>query len=91
MQIQLTGQGMEVTDALRDLTNKKLNKIKKHNDHISHVHVTFKIDKLSQCAVANVSVPGSVINAQAESDDMYKTVDLLIHKIESQLAKHKEK
>nr|WP_304986084.1 ribosome-associated translation inhibitor RaiA [Coxiella-like endosymbiont] len=55
------------------------------------MHVTFHVNKIRQIADANLQLPGSKINAQAESEDMYKTVDLLIQKLQIQLAKYKAK
>ena len=91
MQIQIDGQGMEVSDALKTLTLKKLKRIESHIDNIKSVHITFKVNKIRQLANANVAVPGTVINAQAETNDMYKTVDLLVEKLMTQLTKYKEK
>lgn len=93
MQIQIDGQGsMEVTTALRDLTIKKMERALSHVDRVKSVHVIFKINNdIEQTASVNVSVPGSVINAHAKSEDMYKTIDMLITNLEVQLAKYKDK
>ena len=91
MQIQMTGQGLDISSTLRKLTEKKLQRIKPHLDEIINVHITFHVNKIRQIADANIKLPGGTINAQAESDDMYKTVDLLMNKIQTQLAKYKAK
>ena len=91
MQIQMTGHGIEVSPALRELTEKKLRRVQHHNDRITSIRITFHVNKIRQIANAQVNVPGNIINANAESDDMYKTVDLLVNKIVAQLAKYKEK
>lgn len=91
MAIQIDGQGMEVTPALRELTLKKLSRIETHIDNIQHIHIIFKVNKIRQIADGTISIPGATINAQAESEDMYKTIDLLIEKLLKQLIKHKEK
>jgi putative sigma-54 modulation protein len=92
MQIQITGQGVEITPALRELTVKKIERTLAHIDKISHVHVTLKVDNDNeQCASVNVTVPGSLINAHAKSEDMYKTIDKLASNLNAQLQKYKEK
>ncbi|WP_267256578.1 ribosome hibernation-promoting factor, HPF/YfiA family [Coxiella endosymbiont of Ornithodoros maritimus] len=91
MHIQMTGQGVDISPALRELTKKKLHRIQPCRDEISNIHIIFHINKLKKIVDANVKLPGSTINAQAESDDMYKTVDLLMHKLENQLSKYKAK
>ena len=91
MQIQMTGHGVAVSPALRELTRKKLRRIQSHVDKITSIHITFHVNKIRQIADANIKVPGSMINAQAESTDMYKTIDMLIHKLLAQLGKYKNK
>ena len=91
MQIQITGQGLDISSSLRALTEKKLQRIKPYHDEIINIHITFHVKKIRQVADANIKLPGGIINAQAESDDMYKTVDLLMNKIQTQLAKYKSK
>src|SRR3990172_2950959 len=91
MQIQITGNGLEVSPALKAFTEKKLHRIEAHAKNILNIHISFRIDKIRQIADAVINLPGHSINAQAESEDMYKTVDLLIHKLLAQLTKYKEK
>ena len=60
-------------------------------DHITSIHIIFQVNKIRQIADAIVHVPGNTIKAQAESDDMYKTLDLLMEKLATQLMKYKER
>ncbi len=89
--IQITGHNIEITPILRDFINKKFSRIKKHADNITNTHVYLEINKLVQKAEATVHVPSSEIFAKAQSEDMYKTIDLLINKIVRQLEKYKSK
>lgn len=90
--IQFTGLKTEVTDALRQFTTEKFTKLHKLAPNLTNVHVTFSVDKLRHKAEATLHVPKlPVVHAQAESEDMYKTVDLLVDKVTRQLARHKEK
>lgn len=92
MQIQIDGQGIDVTASLRDLTMKKLKRGLAHFDKVNHVHVILKVDNdAEQSASANVTVPGTLINAHAKTNDMYKTIDLLVHNLTTQLTKYKQK
>ncbi len=91
MQIEISGQHVELTDALRSYINKKIDKLASHLQGITSVHVMLKIEKHLQIAEGQVSFPGNHIHADAESEDMYKTIDLLTDKLVKQLTKHKEK
>lgn len=88
---QFTGHHVEITPALREFTEKKLSRLKPHDNAITSIHITFNVDKLSQIAEAQISVPGQTIHAKAEDHDMYNAVDALIDKLSRQLVKYKEK
>lgn len=88
-QIQFTGHNIEITSPIRDYVSKKFKKFKRHSDAITSVHVILQVDKLRQIAEAKIHVPGTEVYAQSESDDMYKTIDILVDKLIRQLDKHK--
>ena len=89
--IQFSGHGDELTPALKEHVNKKFERLQKHFDSITSIHVFFNIDKLMQISEATIHIPGHEIYAKAESEDMYKTIDLLVHKLDRQLDKQKGK
>ncbi len=91
MQIQMTGQNTEITPALRSYAEKKLKRINSLVDKITHLHLTFHVEKLNQIAEANINLPGTQIHASATSEDMYESIDKLVDKINRQLSKYKEK
>ena len=87
--IQISGHGIEITPTLREFIDKKFDRLKKHANHITSIHIFFNVTKLTQAAEATIHIPGHEISAKAESDDMYKTIDILVDKIIHQLDKHK--
>lgn len=89
--IQFSGHGFEVTPTLQDFIQKKFSRIQKHSVNITKIHLFFSVDKLIQAAEATIHIPGHEIYAKAESEDMYKTIDLLIDKVIRQLDKCKRK
>lgn len=91
MQIQLTGDNIEITPAIRDYTEKKLKRIQAHMNRITDVHITFSIEKLDQIVDAKISVPGSLLHAHAASEDIYESIDKITDKLTRQLTKYKEK
>lgn len=91
MQIQIDGQGIEVTNSLKEVMETKLSRLHSHFEFLERAHIVFKVNKIRQIADATLSAPGSTFNAEAESEDMYKTIDLLVEKLKAQLLKHKEK
>lgn len=91
MNTQFTGHNLEVTQALREFTEKKLKKLTAKREFITHIHVTFNVDKLVQIAEASVSVPGHIIHAKAEANEMYQAIDNLVDKLIRQINKYREK
>jgi putative sigma-54 modulation protein len=91
MQINLVGHNVEITSALRAFTEDKLNKLERHFDKITSIHVVFDVEKLRQIAEASILVSKSKLHARAESEDMYVTVNMLVDKLDRQLIEHKEK
>ena len=91
MQINITGHHIELTDSLRDYVNEKMTKLERHFDHITNVQVTLTVEKLRQKAEANVHISGADLHAQAENEDMYRSIDSLLDKLDRQILKHKEK
>ena len=91
MQIKISGHHVEVTDALRSHVLSKMDKLERHFDHITNANVTLSVEKQRQKADAHVHIAGNDIVAQAESADMYGSIDALIDKLDRQILKHKGK
>ena len=91
MQINISGHHVEVTEPLREYVLSKFERLQRHFDQITKSDVTLIVEKLVQKAEANVHVSGADIFANAESEDMYAAIDMLVDKLDRQLIKHKEK
>lgn len=91
--INFTGQHVEVTPALKALTKEKLKRLERHFDHIQLIDVVFSLsdNKLHHTAKATLVLTGKEIHASAESNDLYKSIDQLIDKLDSQVIEYKEK
>lgn len=91
MQVNISGHHVEVTKALHEYVNKKLERLIAHFETITNVQVTLSVEKLIHKAEASLHIKGADINATAESEDMYAAIDQLSDKLDRQLVKHKEK
>lgn len=91
MQINITGHRLDVTPALRAFTEEKFDRLERHFDQITSIHVVFDVEKLRQIAEATIFVNKGELHASSESEDMYAAIDLLVDKLNRQLMKHKEK
>lgn len=91
MQVTISGHHIDVTTALRDFINSKLEKLERHFDQITSIKVILSIEKQRQMADATIHIAGADVVANAAHDDMYAAIDLLTDKLDRQLIKHKEK
>jgi len=91
MQLNLTGHHVDITPALRDYVTGKLERLERHFDHVTNVHVVLSVEKLRQKAEATISITGNNLFADAVDEDMYAAIDALADKLDRQIKKHKEK
>ena len=91
MQLEITGQHFEITDAIRDYLRQKLVRIERHSKHLMRLHIVLTIEHDSHIAKANMHLPKSDLYVTAESKDMYATIDQLADEIDQQVIKYKDK
>ena len=91
MQINLTGHHVELTQPLHDYVNSKMERLERHFDHVTDIHVVLSVEKLRHKAEATLRVSGGTLFADAVQEDMYAAIDSLTDKLDRQVKKHKEK
>lgn len=91
MQLSISGHHVELTDSLTAFVNNKFDKLERHSDQITQVHVVLTVEKLEHQAEATAHIAGGELFANAHADDMYAAIDALVDKLDRQLLKHKEK
>jgi putative sigma-54 modulation protein len=97
MKLVLQGKNIEITDAIRDYVNQKIEKAVNHFQHITtEVDVNLSVAKnpritASQIAEVTIYANGTVIRAQEASERLYASIDLVADKIARQLRKYKER
>lgn len=91
MQISVTGHHLDVTEALRNYVETKFEKLERHFDHVTDVHVILGLEKINHKAEATVQISGARLFAEDQQEDMYAAIDGLIDKLDRQVRKHKEK
>lgn len=88
----IRGENIAITDAIRDYTETKLNKLEKYFSEDVTVHVTAKVYPNKQ-AKAEVTIPHKNVTLRAEetSNDWYNSLNVVVDKLERQIRKHKTK
>ena len=91
MQVIVTGHHLEVTEALKAHVDSKFEKLARHFDNVTDVHVILSVEKLVQKAEATLQLSGAKLFAEDSQEDMYVAIDHLVDKLDRQITKHKEK
>ena len=91
MQINLSGHHVEITTPLREYVNSKMERLERHFDQVTDIHVVLDVEKLRHKAEATMHISGGDIFADAVEENMYAAIDSLVDKLDRQLKKHKEK
>ena len=91
MKINIIGHHLEITEGLKDYFEKKLKKIKGYSQGILQIKIILSVDNITHNAEGNVYLPKTDLHAKCSSNDMYKSIDLLIDKLDKQIIKHNDK
>lgn len=91
MQLELTGQNLKVTPSIRSLVNQKFTKLDRHMHRMIRAHLVFSVEKNNHQIHASIHMPGHDVYATSSTDDMYKSIDDIIAKLDKLLIKTKEK
>ncbi len=97
MKLVLQSKNIEITDAIRDYVNQKIEKAVSHFEQIvTGLDVNLSVAKnpriaASQVAEVTIYANGATIRAEEASEHLYASIDLVADKISRQLRKYKER
>lgn len=94
--ILIHGVNVEITAALSEHSQEQLQKITSKYENLikNDLKVTLEVDRhhnYKQKAKVNVPLKGKVIHLEAETEDMYNSINELSDKLDNQLSKIKSK
>ncbi len=89
MNIKFTGRKIDVTQGLKDYSEKRLQRIEKFFPESAYATVTFSVQKDNHIAEITVYHDGMIFRAEISNDDMYAAIDKAIDVLERQIRKQK--
>lgn len=89
MKIILSGKNLEITDALRNQTIKKVSKLDRYFNEDVEAQVTMSVEGYRHIIEVTIPFDGIVIRAEESTDDMYASIDMVVDKLERQIRKHR--
>jgi len=91
MRINFTARHFKAPEQLKEFSEKKVSKLKKYYDNIIECEITLSYEKLTQVAEISVRVYSQTLCVVEKSDDIFKSIDAAVDKLERQLKKYKGK
>ncbi|QEY33190.1 ribosome-associated translation inhibitor RaiA [Synechococcus sp. RSCCF101] len=96
MKLLIHGRNLDVTPAIRDYTEAKLNRAINHFDDMVveadvHLSVARNPRVPQQTAEVTVFANGTIIRAQERSENLYASIDLVASKLTRQLRRYKDR
>ncbi len=91
MQINLTARHFRPTQRLKQYAEKRVHRLQRYYDGIIDCGVILAYEKQTQIAEITIDVYGQRLVAREKSEDIFKSIDSAVDKLERQLKKYKAK
>ena len=85
MNLNITFRHMDHTPALDQVIREKSEKFSKWFGAQTNIHWICWTEGVDHCSEVSINAGSEKYFAKAHADDLYKTFDLIIHKIQNQL------
>ena len=91
MRVSVIAKNTTATPALKDMVEKKLSKVDRYFNPEVEAKATLSVQKNKQKVEITIPFNGIVLRAEEATDDMYKSIDLVVAKLERRIRKQKTK
>ena len=91
MQISVSGHHVQITEAIEHHIRKKLRRLEKHYQPIINSQVILTVDKNVQKAETRIHISGAEVFAEAESNNLYTSIDKMVKKLDRKMIEMKRK
>lgn len=91
MKVNIYGKNMQLTEALKEATIKKVKRLDKFFQQDVEAKVVLSIEKKIQKVEVTIPFNGRIARVEEFSDDMYNSLDEAVESLEQQIRKYKTK
>jgi putative sigma-54 modulation protein len=85
----ISGNHLDLTDAIKQNVADKMSKLFQHEERIIRIRVELEVDTTTpekqQVAQGQIEIKGPDLVATVRSDDLYKSIDALVNKLDRML------
>ena len=89
MKVTVVAKNIELTNALKEIVEKKIRKLEKYFEGDINARATLSVQKSRHTIEVTIPFNGVILRGEESTDDMYKSLDLVIDKLERQIRKNK--
>ncbi len=91
MKINIRGNKIEVTDAIRSYIENKIGKLEKYFDNNDEItaNVVIRVRNIEQIVEVTIPIKKMILRGEETHRDLYAAIDLVSEKIERQIIKNK--
>ena len=92
MNIQVTCRRLDISDAIKNYVTRKLAMVLEGHREVESVHAILDVQRFNHMVEVVIQASRHLkIEASESSDDMYKSVDKVVDKVDRQLKRSREK
>ena len=91
MQVNITFRGMESTESLKSYVKERIEHIEKYFDRAVEAHAVLSLERYLHHADITIQAGSYLLRGKTKSEDMYKSIDEAVDKIEKQLKRYRDK
>lgn len=93
MKINIHGNKLEVTDAIKSYILEKLSKLDKYFENPDEITATISLRVRGKDQIVEITIPikKAILRCEETNDDLYASIDFAIDKLERQIRKNKTK
>lgn len=91
MLVNVKGKNIQVTDALKQYAEKKVQKLGKHFKEIKQAQVTQSVQRNWHIVEVQVEGDGVTLRGEERTDNMYSSIDQVVEKLEKRIMRFKGK
>ena len=89
MRISISGKNLEISEYLRDLTERKVAKLERYFPQDTEAQVTLSVERNRHIVEVTIPFDGGIIRGEEVTGDMYASIDNVLDKLEKQIIRHR--
>jgi putative sigma-54 modulation protein len=89
MVIHITGKNLEISDSLKEMVNKKVKKLDRYFEPGTEATIVMSMQRARHIVEITIPFDGVILRGEEATDDMYTSIEHVVHKLEKQIHHHR--